>query len=500
MSGTEQYQEHVNVAIIGTGFAGLGTAIKLRERGEESFVVFEKAHDVGGTWRDNSYPGCACDVPSHLYSFSFEPNPEWSRTFSYQPEIWAYLRKTAAKHDLLPKIRFGHEVVECAWSDADQHWRIETSGGTWTASVLVSGSGGLSEPKLPEIPGSETFEGEMFHSARWNHDHDLTGRKVAVIGTGASAIQFVPRIQPKVGELKLFQRTPPWVMPRTDRPLTDREHRLYRRFPLAQRAMRTGIYFARELFVLPFMRPKLAQHPERIATAHLYSQVKDPDLRRKLKPTYKIGCKRILISNDYYPALAQPNVDVVCDGIQEIRPSGIVARDGTFHEVDTIIAGTGFHVTDMPIVERIRGREGHTLAQEWQGSPRAHLGMSVAGYPNLYFLLGPNTGLGHNSAVFMIEAQINHVMSALDHLRRTGSATIEPTPQAQARFIEEIDERLDGTVWNSGGCASWYLDATGRNSTIWPGFTFNYKQRVERFDPAEFDIRTPVTFSRPVAA
>jgi cation diffusion facilitator CzcD-associated flavoprotein CzcO len=490
--------EHVHVAIAGSGFAGLGMAIRLKREGITDFAVFERAHDVGGTWRDNTYPGCACDVPSHLYSFSFAPNPTWTRTFSRQPEIWEYLRRTANEYGVLPHLRFGHELTDATWDDDARRWTIETSQGTYTADVLVSAVGGLSEPKDPDIPGLDTFEGTTFHSARWDHDFDLAGKRVAVIGTGASAIQFVPRIAKQVARLDLYQRTAPWIMPRGDRPLTDREHRIYRALPLAQRAMRAAIYWARETFVVGFRHPKVARLQQRIATKHLERAVPDPELRRKLTPDYTMGCKRILISNDYLPSLTRENVDVITDGIAEVRATSVVARDGTEREVDAIIFGTGFHVTDLPIAARIRGRDGRTLDETWQGSPKAFNGTSVPGYPNLFILMGPNTGLGHNSVVFMIESQIEYVMGALGHLGRTSAAAVEPTPQAQAEWLDTVERLGEGTVWTAGGCTSWYLDDTGRNSTLWPTFTWPFRRRLQRFDPAEHEIAAPAPEREPV--
>jgi cation diffusion facilitator CzcD-associated flavoprotein CzcO len=476
--------DHVKIAIAGSGFAGLGMAIRLRQEGLDDFVVLERAHEVGGTWRDNTYPGCACDVPSHLYSFSFALNPAWSRTFSRQPEIFAYLRRCADDFGVREHVRFGDELEEAAWDDERGRWDIRTSRGRLTADVLVSATGGLSEPKLPDIPGIERFEGTMFHSARWDHEHDLDGERVAVIGTGASAIQFVPRIQPRVGRLHLFQRTPPWILPRTDRPMTEREHRVFHHVPGAQRLVRHAIYWAREGFVVGFRNPRLMRLTRRLALRHLKRSVADPELRRKLTPDYAVGCKRILISNDYLPSLAAPNVEVVTEGIREVRERSIVAADGTEREVDTIIAGTGFHVTDLPIAERVRGRDGRTLDEVWQGSPQAYNGTTVAGFPNLFILVGPNTGLGHNSIVYMIESQLEYVAGALRHLERTGAAAIEPTPEAQDAFVEEVGRMGEGTVWTAGGCESWYLDRTGRNSTLWPTFTYPFRRRLTAFDPA----------------
>src|SRR3954469_5380310 len=359
------------VAVIGSGFSGLAMAAELKRSGRDDFLILERAHDVAGTWRDNTYPGCACDVPSHLYSFGFAPNADWSSTFSPQPEIYAYIRRVAEQQGLLPHVRFGIEVEQADWDDEAGHWRLKTSGGDMTATAIASAAGPLSEPSIPDIPGLRDFEGAIFHSATWDHDHDLTGERVAVIGTGASAIQFVPQIQPDVAQLHLFQRTPPWIMPRPDRPLTRFEKRLYRRFPATQIAMRNGIYWGREMFAIPMLHHKLSKVIERAGRRHLQRQVKDPELRAKLTPEYSPGCKRILVSNDYLPSLDTANVEVVTDGIAEIRANSIVDKNGIEREVDTIILGTGFHVTDLPIADRIRGRDGRTLAEHWDGSLQA---------------------------------------------------------------------------------------------------------------------------------
>ncbi|HJQ30883.1 MAG TPA: NAD(P)/FAD-dependent oxidoreductase [Pyrinomonadaceae bacterium] len=488
------------IAIIGSGFGGLGAAIRLRERGFEDFIIFERASDVGGTWRDNSYPGCACDVQSHLYSFSFAPNPDWSRSYSPQPEIWEYLRRCARDFQLLPHIRFRHEVREAAWDDRAQVWRIETSEGTYTARVLVLASGALSEPALPALPGIDTFEGAAFHSARWNHEYDLKGKRVAVVGTGASAVQFVPEIQPLVSKLYVFQRTPPWIMPRTDRALRPGERRLFRRFPAAQRAARYALYLFREMFVFGFRHLPASKLVERIALMHLERSVSDPQLRARLTPSYSIGCKRILVSNDYLPALTRPNVELVTCAVAEVRPHSVVGADGVEREVDAIIYGTGFRVTDPPLAGHVRGRGGSTLAEVWDGSPRAHAGTTVTGFPNLFILMGPNTGLGHTSVLIMLEAQTEHLLSALEHMRARGAAAIEPRAEAQAAYVGEIERRMKGTVWTAGGCASWYLDRTGRNSTLWPDSTWRFRRRVARLDPAEYLTFAPhaVTEAEPV--
>src|SRR3954471_16210428 len=483
---------HFRVAIVGTGFAGLGMAIRLKQEGIHDFVVFERADDVGGTWRDNTYPGCQCDVPSHLYSFSFAPNPDWSRTFSRQPEIQDYLRRCAAHFGVIPHIRFRHAVTGAHWDDDAQQWEVETSGGTFTAQVLVAGMGGLSEPSIPAIPGLENFEGPAFHTAQWDHDVDLRGKRVAVIGTGASSIQVVPHIQPEVEQLHLFQRTPAWIMPHPDRPLSEREHTLYQRFPLLQRAMRGAIYWARETFVIPFVKPRLARFPETQARKFIAKQVKDPELRRKLTPDYTIGCKRILISNDYYPAVAQPNVSLETGGIREVRERSIVTSDGREIGVDAIVFGTGFHVTDMPAAQRVRGADGRTLSETWAGSMQAYLGTSIAGFPNLFMLVGPNTGLGHNSIVFMIESQVEYVLGALRTMEAQDIASVDVRHEVQDAYNAELQESLEDTVWSTGGCASWYLDDTGRNTTLWPGSTWPFRQRTRRFDPAAYELRARV--------
>jgi cation diffusion facilitator CzcD-associated flavoprotein CzcO len=480
--------EHHRIAIVGTGFAGLGMAIRLRQEGEQDFVLLERAADIGGTWRDNTYPGCRCDVPSHLYSFSFAPNPNWSSTFSPQSEILDYLKDCAERFGVMPHITFETEVESASWDDDDGLWRIETSRGAITADILIAAQGPLSDPSLPEVPGIESFEGTAFHSAQWNHEHDLEGERVAVVGTGASAIQFVPEIQPKAAKLHVFQRTAPWVIPHRNRPLRSWERAIYRLFPPAQLAMRAAIYWARELFVLQFRHRAVGTLLERIPMAHMRKQVKDPALREKLTPDYRIGCKRILPTDEWYPALAQPNVEVVTEGITEIRPHSVVAADGTEREVDTIIFGTGFHVTDVPIADRIEGRDGRTLAETWEGSMRAYKGTTVAGYPNLFFLVGPNTGLGHTSIVFMIESQIAYVLDALRTMRRRGAETLEVREEAQAAYNAELDRMTKGTVWVTGGCTSYYIDRNGHNSALWPTYTWPFRRRLREFDAAAYSL------------
>jgi cation diffusion facilitator CzcD-associated flavoprotein CzcO len=486
------------VAIVGAGFSGLGAAIRLRQRGEDDFVVFERADEVGGTWQANTYPGCQCDVASNLYSFSFAPNPGWSRTYSHQREIKDYLADCVERFGLERRMRLGTEVLRADWDEATHLWRLETSDGTATARVLIGGIGPLSEPAVPEVPGIESFEGKVFHSARWDHDHDLRGERVAAVGTGASAIQFVPRIQPDVGRLHLFQRSAPWILPHPDRPITRLERRIYRALPALHKLNRLGIYLSREWLALGMTRfPRLMKPLERIGRIHLRRQVRDPELRRKLQPSFTIGCKRILMSDDYYPALTQANVEVLDQAIAEVRPRSVLAADGSEREVDTIILGTGFRVTEFSGARAIRGVGGRSLAESWDGSPRAYLGTSIAGYPNFFMLLGPNTGLGHNSIVFMIESQIEHVLRCLEAMERRGATRIEIRPQAQAEFNRRLQDRMPKTVWMAGGCKSWYVDRTGVNSTLWPGFTWRFRQIARDVRPQSYRF-DPVAAGRPV--
>jgi cation diffusion facilitator CzcD-associated flavoprotein CzcO len=496
---SEALPAEVDVAVIGAGFSGLGTAFRLKQEGYD-FVVLERGEDVGGTWHWNTYPGCGCDVPSHLYSFSFAPNPDWTRTYSRQSEIRDYLHRFADEFGVREHVRTGTAVEAAVWDEAARRWEIETSQGTLRARVLIPAMGPLNVPKTPPLPGLDSFQGHTMHSARWDHDYDLKGKRVASIGTGASAIQYVPTIQPEVEQLHVFQRTPPWIMPHTDRPTSALERRLYRRFPALQRLVRGAVYTARETNVVGFVKnPRLMSVIERIARRHITKQVPDAELREKVTPDYTIGCKRILPSNRWYPALAEPNVELVDGGVEEVRPNSVVGSDGVEREVDTIIFGTGFSVTDMPIGKLVRGRGGRALDESWQGSPRAYLGTAFAGFPNLFMMLGPNTGLGHSSMIYMIESQLAHVMDALRVMRVRGAETVEVRADTAERFNEAIDEQLDGTVWNTG-CASWYLDDTGRNATLWPDWTFRFRRRTARFDPGEYELSTKPVEREPVPA
>ncbi|SBT92158.1 Predicted flavoprotein CzcO associated with the cation diffusion facilitator CzcD [Streptomyces sp. DI166] len=482
--------EHVRVAVIGSGFGGLGAAVRLRREGVTDFVVLERASSVGGTWRDNSYPGCACDVPSHLYSFSFAPNPDWPRTFSGQEHIRAYLEHVTDTFGLRPHIRFDSEVKRMAWNAERLCWDIETTSGNLSADVVVSATGPLSDPKIPEIPGLDSFPGKVFHSARWDHDYDLRGKRVAMVGTGASAIQIVPAIQPLTERLTLFQRTPPWVMPRMDRAISGAERWLHRRLPFTTQARRGLLWGIRELQVQAFTKhPNELGLVERLARQNMARAIKDPELRAKLTPDYRIGCKRILLSSEYYPAIARPNVDVVASGLAEVRGSTLVAADGTEAEVDAIVFGTGFHVTDMPIAERVVGADGRTLAETWKGGMQALRGASAAGFPNWMTIIGPNTGLGNSSMILMIESQLNYMADYLRQLNVLGGrVALDARPSAVHAWNRRVQERMKRTVWNTGGCTSWYLDASGRNTTIWPGTTSEFRRATRRVELAEYAV------------
>ncbi|WP_223114490.1 flavin-containing monooxygenase [Lolliginicoccus suaedae] len=475
---------HATVLIAGGGFSGLGAAIKLMQEGITDIIVLEKASDVGGTWQANSYPGCACDVPSVLYSYSFAQNPDWSSSFSPQPEIYAYLQRVARQFGVMDKVRLGTALEDAAWDDTTKRWRFSTSAGAMTADVFINATGPLSEVAIPEIPGTDDFAGEMFHSAQWNHDYDLRGKRVAVIGTGASAIQFVPEIQPDVESMVLFQRTAPWILPRRDRTFSSLEKSLFKRVPAFQRLARYTTYWYRESYVIGFtqIRPAL-RIAEALGRWNIRRQVRDKQLREKLTPDFQLGCKRVLMSNTYYKAIDADNSDVNTSGIMRITEDSVIAGDGTEHPVDCIIWGTGFHVSDTAIAQHVRGRDGQTLEDAWHGSPEAYLGITVNGFPNYFHMVGPNTGLGHSSIVFIIEAQLRYILDAIKQLREKNLATLEPLPEAQDEWIDLVQKKSQGTVWLEGGCNSWYIDAKGRNSTLWPGYTFTYRKLTAKADP-----------------
>ncbi|WP_214320274.1 flavin-containing monooxygenase [Nonomuraea sediminis] len=463
------------VAITGAGFGGLCMAIQLERAGLSSYTVFEKAGDLGGTWRDNSYPGAGCDIPSHLYSYSFEKYASWTRRYPEQPEILGYLEHCADKYDVMRKIRFNTEVLSATFADAS--WRIRTAGGTETFDVLVMGVGQLNRPRMPDIPGIDDFEGTSFHSARWNHDHDLAGRRVAVIGNGSSAAQFIPRIAERVEHLDVFQRTPNWVIPKPDAAFGPLTRLAFHYVPGLQRAYREWIYRYAE----GTLYPALAQGwsaglLKKRAMDHLRDQVPDPELRDKLTPGYPPGCKRVVIDSTFYPALTRPNVDVVTDGIVRVAAKGVETAEG-LREADTIIFATGFRSTEFLSPIQVQGRDGVSLARQWGGGAEAYLGISVPRFPNLFLLYGPNTNLGHNSIIFMIECQVNHVLSCLPYIRKHG--TMEVRPEAMAAWTRQLDAAMGRMVWGNG-CQSWYKTAEGRVTNNWPGPTTLYRRLTAR--------------------
>ena len=482
-----------DVIVIGTGFSGMGVAVKLLESGRTDFVVLEKAGDVGGTWRDNTYPGCECDVPSHMYSFSWRLNPDWSRNFSAQPEIWAYLRRVADEKGIRPYIDFGVEVTGIEWDDDRSVWTIRTnSGQDYQARVVLSGVGGLHIPNVPEIAGAESFAGPRFHSAAWDHSVDLTGKKVVVVGTGASAIQFIPIIAEQVDHLTVFQRTPPWVLGKKDDPIHPVRQRLFHRIPGLTRAYRNAVYWALESRAIAFNgHLNVLPLVERLAKANLARAIDDPEMRRKLTPDYRLGCKRVLQSNTYYPAFNRDNVDLVTDHIREIVPDGVIDENGVKHEADVLIYGTGFHVVDAFDFLDIQGRDGLDVAKQFrEHGVETYLGMTIHGVPNLFLMLGPNTALGHNSVVFMIEQQTKYILTMLDEMDRRGAGVVEVTKQAQDDWNEEIQRLVSKGIWTQGGCTSWYLDAQGKNRTIWPKFTFQYWWETRKVVAEHFTWRT----------
>lgn len=482
--------QQVDVLVVGAGFAGLAAVAKILAADPSADVtVIERASEVGGTWRDNTYPGCACDVPTSLYSFSFAPSPKWSHTFARQPELFDYLQSVVERLNLRDRIVTDCELLSADWSDTDQRWTVQTSKGAASVRVLVAATGALSTPKIPDVPGIDTFQGTVFHSATWNHEHDLTGERVAVIGTGASAVQFVPEIVDKAQRLTVFQRTPAWVIPRLDRTIGRVERTLYEKVPAAHRAVRGIIYGYREAYVTvladnPWMLPAV----KAFAKANLKRQVKNPTKRAALTPDYAPGCKRLLLSNDWLRTLDRQDVDLVTSGLTSVTENGVVDASGRNYEVDTIIFATGFTPTEPPVSHLLRGSDGRTLAERWGGSPQAHLGTTVAGFPNLFLMYGPNTNLGHSSIVYMLESQANYVVSALSEMRDHHATAVEVSESAQQQHNSWVDSSLDGTVWNAGGCSSWYLDANGRNSTMWPTYTFRFRNKTRTFDTSNYRL------------
>jgi len=475
----------VRVAIIGAGFSGIGMACGLLRTGVTEFVVLERGREVGGTWRDNVYPGAACDIPADLYSFSFAPNPDWSHRYPRQAELLAYLREVADRFGVTPHIAFGTEVTSAEWDEVERQWTIATDTATWTADVLVSGAGPFVDPAWPAIPGFDAFDGPRVHTARWDPSLELAGRTVAVLGTGASAIQLVPELRRRGARVLVVQRTAPWVVPRHDPATTERRRRSFRRAPWRQRVARALVFARQELNFPAFAIPLIGRIAEGSYRRRLRREVAEPALRERLTPRFRIGCKRILISSDWYPALVSPEVELLTEAVERIEGDAFVTADGSRHRADVLVAATGFHVTSPPIAARIRAR-GAALAERWTPHGSALRGTTVSGFPNLFLLIGPNTALGHNSMVYVIEAQIRYVLQALDRLDGRGARTLEATPEAERAYGDRLDRALSRSVWQRGGCVSYYQAADGANSTIWPHSAAAFGRAVARLHPREY--------------
>jgi cation diffusion facilitator CzcD-associated flavoprotein CzcO len=482
----------VNTLIIGTGFAGLGMAIRLKRRGDDDFLILERAHDVGGTWRDNNYPGAACDVPSHLYSFSFRPNPDWSRVFSPGPEIHEYLRACARDEGLLAHIHFGADMTDASWDDAAGRWVVTTPKGTFTAKYLVTGTGHLADERFPSVPGIETFTGGKFHSARWDHSVPLDGKRIGVVGTGASAIQIIPELAEAAAELVVFQRTPAYVIPRAERSYTEGEKRLFRRDPSAIEELRSELFWTGEnTYAQRRGVPQYLEAGRKMALDHLAAQVPDPELRARLTPDYDPGCKRVLISNTYYPALQAPVTTVEASALEEINGSTVLAASGNGYELDALVFATGFEATEPPFAAHVHGRDGLNLSEHWQAGMQAFDSIAVTGFPNLFILNGPNTSLGHNSIVYIIESQVDYILGAFDFASAHGIEVLEPTKEAEDAYVDRIQADAQGTVWIDGGCKSWYVDPrSGKLTLIWPDFGFAFRDKNGTFSPEGYLTRT----------
>ncbi|MFH0176133.1 flavin-containing monooxygenase [Streptomyces cacaoi] len=488
---SERTVRDVRAVVVGAGFSGIGAAVRLREAGCDDILVLEKGTHLGGTWRENTYPGCACDVPSTLYSYSFTPDAAWSRVFAGQQEILAYLRATAERYRLGDVLRCGVQVLGARWDGAAGRWLLETSDGPYSAAVLVLATGPWHVPRRLEVPGIEDFDGPVFHSARWDHSVDLTGRRVTVVGGGASAVQIVPAVAARAATVDLIQRTPQWVLPKPDLPVPAALNRLADRVPGARGALRAGQYALQEGFGYAFRHPQAARLLEAGARAHLRLAVPDERLRRQLTPDYRLGCKRLLTSSTFYPALSQPHVRLHPTAVSAVRGNEVVGADGTTVPTDVLIEATGFRVGELPLATTLYGTNGRTLDEAWGGAPQAYLGTTVSGFPNLFLLLGPNLLGGSTSAITVLEAQLTYLVAALAHLDQGGHRALNVRPDAQAAHNTAVQEALATTVYNSGGCTSYYFTSTGHNAFAWPWSTGRLVRRLSRFDADAYTSDTP---------
>ena len=493
------------VAIIGSGFGGLGMAYALKKAGFGSFTVFEKASEVGGVWRENTYPGAACDVPSHLYSFSFEPHYPWAYRYGKQAEILAYLRHVADKHDLRSHIRFGREVTAADFDEARGVWRLRfADGGHFEANVLISSVGQLHKPQIPKIKGAETFQGRAFHSARWQHDYDFSGKTAAVIGTGPSAVQFVPELAKQVSRLHVFQRSPGWCIPKFDRKFNAFERLLLKVFPPLHDIDRTRIFWWFEYLSSALQNRSRINGPSKFIfrTASkllLKFQIKDPALKQKLTPDYPVGCKRVLLSNEWLPTLAAPNVEVVTEGITEITPTGVMTADGRHRAVDAIVYGTGFEATEFLAPMKVNGLAGASLSERWKQGAEAYLGMAVTGFPNLFIIYGPNTNLGAGSIIYMLERQQRYILQAVKLLKERQLRYLDVLPQVQREYTDMLQSRNKDSVFEAG-CHNWYITADGKNTVSWIGYMSEYGRAVRRLNLAHYRLVPKAETAHPEVA
>jgi cation diffusion facilitator CzcD-associated flavoprotein CzcO len=484
---------HHDVMIIGAGFGGLGMGLGLKRAGRDDFLIVEQDVGVGGTWHVNRYPGAACDIPSILYSFSFAPNPDWTRVFPQQAEIEAYLNQCVTRFGLGPHLRLRTRVTGMSWDDKTQLWTInaqEIGGETaqWTARVVVNATGVLTRPITPDLPGLADFKGPLMHTARWRGEVPLAGKRIGVVGTGASAVQLVPQLVTTAAGVTLFQRTPAWVLPKPDRPLGRAQRWLYTHLPGWQRLARSLIYATHEMRAPGFTRkPGLLKMAEPLAASFLRHQVRDPALREALTPNYRMGCKRILIASDFYPALQRRNARLVTAPIEQVLPAGVRTRDGDYHALDVLVLATGFQAAEAMVPFPVRGRAGADLGAAWRDGARAYLGCTVPGFPNLFFIVGPNTALGHNSMVYMIESQVRYVIDGLARMERAGLGAVDAKPDVVEQFNSELQRRMQATVWATGGCTSWYQTKSGLITTLWPGSTLEFRRRTRRFQLADYE-------------
>lgn len=478
----------VKVVIVGAGFGGLAAAIELRRHGFDDVTLLERASGLGGTWRENTYPGCACDVPSQLYSFSFATRRDWPRLCSPQAEILGYLEGVAREHGIDRQIRFGVDVTSCRWDSGSQRWTVSSADGrSWEAEALILATGQLHQPAIPRIEGAEGFEGNAFHSACWDHAYSLRGKRVAVIGTGASAVQFVPEIAREVERLYVFQRTGNWFLPRRNRPYPPAIQALIRYVPGVQAFRRRFIFYYSESLTMMIRHPRTIGQIGRLRSASFMRwQLRDPRVRHAAWPRYTFGCKRVLFSSHYLPALQRPNVELVTEAIARLEPRGILTEDGVLREVDCVIYGTGFKTTSFMLPMEVVGTRGRTLAAEWAGGAHAHLGVCVPGFPSLFFTYGPNTNTSGGSIVFYAEAQAAYIRQALEVMRSRGAGAIAVRPEVEAASDRELQARFEGTAWTQ--CNSWYRDETGRIVTNWPGYMAEYAERVRALDPSEYEF------------